>query len=206
MIIVGTPVRHIFTAGVGDEIEVFQVSCAGTQPTDWPPAARTRNGVEGIADDPWLLFGTSLRRRIALVMPHPFPMSLRLPDGSPDDDADIAVDAPRDGGAHAVAIEQSHQSEYSNAVASNAHRPDRNIGILPGPRPLVCGPRLEREEFDIGNDPEGQPCAARLSETRAPDDWRIRKGTVGTGFHDVTRLRPEPTEAFPDRRRRFQHA
>ena len=45
-------------------------------------------------------------------------------------DADIAVE--RDGGAHAVAIEDFHQPEYSDAVAVVAHRPDRNIGNFAG--------------------------------------------------------------------------
>src|SRR5262245_5137838 len=108
-------------------------------------------------------------------------------------DADIAVE--RDGGAYAVAIEDFHQSEDSNTVAIVAHRPDRNIGNLPGPK--TAGTRLEREEFNIGNDPQSNLRTARPFETRAPDDRRIRKGTVGTGFHDVTRLRPEPTGSVP---------
>src|SRR5262245_49671748 len=127
-------------------------------------------------------------------MPHPFPMPLlAFLDDFRMMDADIAVE--RDGGAHAVAIEHFHQSEHPNAVTVVAHRPDRNIGNLAGPE--TAGTRLEREEFDIGNDPQSNVRAARPFETRAPHDRRIRKGTVGTGFHDVTRLRPEPTGSVP---------
>src|SRR5215475_3706012 len=127
-------------------------------------------------------------------MPHPFPMPLlAFLDDFRMMDADIAVE--RDGGAHAVAIEHFHQSEYSNAVTIVAHRPDRNIGNLAGPE--SAGPRLEREEFDIGNDPKGHVRAPRPFETRTPHDRRIREGTVGTGFHDVIRLRPEPTGSVP---------
>src|SRR5262245_56946989 len=127
-------------------------------------------------------------------MPHPFPMSLlAFLDDFRMMDADVAVE--RDGGAHAVAIEDLHQSEYSDAVAIVAHRPDRNIGNFAGPQ--TARPRLEREEFNIGNDPEGNVRAARPFETRSPDDRRIREGTVGTGFHDVIRLRPELTGSVP---------
>src|SRR4051812_10459270 len=157
---------------------------AGAEPADRTPAAGAGDDVERFADDPGLLFGWHLVEAtgIALVVPHPFPAPLlALLDDFRMVDADIAVE--RDGRANPVAIEHLHQPENADPVAVVAHGPDRNVGNLAGAEAARAG--LEREEFNVGHHPQGHACTARPVETWPPDDRRVGKGTVGTGFHET---------------------
>ncbi len=185
-LVVIDPVADILDAVLGQEIE--RVPCllqaraqpsAGRVPVARAISASASRMMRGSSSG-----GTSLRRRV-LVSLWPIHSQRRFCP-SVDDlgmaRADMAVE--RDGAADAIALEHLHQPEHADAVAIVARRPGRHIrhlaaGAAGARRHLV----VEREELDVGNDPERQSRAIGPCEARAADDRRIGKGTVGAGLH-----------------------
>src|SRR5262245_28555770 len=174
------------------------------EPADRALAAGLRNGVECGADDLRLLLGRHLveATRIALVVAHPFPAPLlAFLDDLRMVQADVAVEC--DGAADLVAVEHLHQPEHADAVAVIAHRPDRDVRDLA--RREAARARLEREELDVGNDPQRDPRAVGPFEPRTANDRRVRKRPVRTRLHGSTdRVSGGSAEPNPnDNRRRF---
>ena len=185
-LIVIDPIADIFATLRRQEVErVPGLLQAGAEPTDRPRPGRFRDGGQGAGDDAGLLAGRRLVQpaRVALVVAHPFPPApVALLDDGRMLGAQLAVE--RDRGADAVAVEHLHQPEHADPVAVVAHRPGRNVGdrraaAARGRRHLLG----EREELDIGNDPERHPRAVGPAEHRPPDDRGIGKRAVGRWLH-----------------------
>jgi hypothetical protein len=92
-------------------------------------------------------------------------------------------------GLRAFAVEHielpaDHVAKLADPVAVVAHRPARNVGdrrtAAAGGRRHLLG---EREEFDVGNDPERQSRVSGPAQHRPPDDRGIGKRAVGRGLH-----------------------
>src|SRR5262245_50560224 len=123
---------------------------------------------------------------VALVVSHPFPVTLlAFLDDFRMVDADIAVE--RDGGAHAVTVENLHQPEHADAVAVVTHGPHRDVRNLAPTE--AARARFPRAKLALGHDPRGHPRIAGPFERRPSDDGRVREGAVGTGFHAASRER-----------------
>src|SRR6185312_10937627 len=103
----------------------------------------------------------------------------------------------RDGGADAVFVEHIHEAEDTDAIAVIAHCPGRDVRHLAGgARWNAIG---QREEFDIGNDPERDARTVRPLQLLASDDRRIFERTVGcTWLHVI----PPPFAAASRERQR----
>src|SRR5437016_6189459 len=108
--------------------------------------------------------------------------------------ADVAVEGRA--GADAVLAQHIHDAPDADPVAVVALRPGAHRGYR---RAAVIGARGDaagqREEFDIGNDPDGEPGAVGPFEPRPVVDRDIGERAVIAWFH----RRPPRGRIIPER-------
>src|SRR5262249_42798084 len=95
--------------------------------------------------------------------------------------AQLAVE--RDGAARAMARHHLHQPEDADAIAVVARRPDGNVWRLAAAAGRRGDLLVEREELDVGDDPDRDPRAVRPLAFGPVDHGGIGKRTVAARLH-----------------------
>ena len=204
-LVVMHPIGHVFAAIGGEQIDrVPGLLQAGAEPADRTLPRSFLDGRERAMDDASLFVGRHLVEpaRVGLVVAHPLPAKLvAFLDDRRMLHAQIAVERHR--GADAVTLQHLHQAENADAVAVVADRPGRHIGDRragsPGRGRHFL---LQREELDVGDDPERDMGAVGPAQPGPADDGRIGKRAVGGGLHLRNRSLSSPSSPLAPQRLR----
>ncbi len=159
---------------------------AGAEPAERLPAGRLGDAREGARDRLLLLVGTERVEpdAVGLVVAEDLPAEL---DGGADDlrvmVADVAVQGRA--GADAVPAQDLHQPPDADPVAVVALRPGAHRGRISDRAAGLAGDAAaQREEFDVGDDPDRDPRPARPFELWPLVDRHIGKGSIVARLHD----------------------